>query len=94
MNNEGRLDDIIPKIIEKMEKKMYENLTPSEYIKKIVATQTEIKKLDKEWALLSQKANKIEKETKILSKQLIDLLSHAKDIVGDFTPEEIIGEGD
>ena len=66
-------------------------MTHREFIEKLVEKQNQLDALKLQWDILKKQSNDIEARSQKLLFELNELVSQAKFISGDFTPDEIIG---
>jgi len=89
--NEEHIDEIIPRVLENMEKERIKNMTHREYIEQLSRKQEQLTELSKMWDMLMRQAKEVEVKSQKTLLEFTELLKQAKLLSGDFNPEDIIG---
>ena len=89
--NEERIDEIIPRVLENIEKERIKNMTHREYIEQLSRKQEQLTELSKMWDMLMRQAKEVELKSQKTLLEFTELLKQAKLLSGDFNPEDIIG---
>lgn len=89
--NEKRIDEIIPRVLENIEKERIKNMTHKEYIEQLSRKQEQLAELSNMWDTLMRQARQVEMKSQKTLLEFTELLKQAKLLSGDFNPEDIIG---
>ena len=89
--NEERIDEIIPRLIEGIERARYSEMTHREYIEQLSRKHDQLHELSKMWETLMRQAREVEIKSQKTLAEFTELLNQAKLVTGDFKPDDIIG---
>ena len=92
-HNEERIDEIIPRILEKLEKARTRHITKSDYIKELLIKKDKLIELSSIWQSLMLQIAEIQYESDNLLIEFQELLSQANIYAGEFSPDDIIKGG-
>lgn len=91
-HNEERIDEIIPRILENLERRRHNHMTHREYIDELSRKQDELQILHAQHEQCMCRAKQIEQKSVKLVNELNAFLTRAKIISGNFKPDDIIAE--
>ena len=94
-NDFEHIDNIIPDILEQLEKlknKKEVDMTHREYIEKLARKQEQLTELSNLWETLMRQIKYVEIKSNKTLAEFKELLSQAKLVSGDFTPNDIINK--